>query len=333
MRHALAVNRKRGKTNMAHEVETMMFAGDVPWHGLGIRVESAIDSNDAIRKAGLDWTVSLERMFTCEGIQIDTHRAVRRETDGKVLGVVGNRYKPLDNAHAFAWFDPFVRAGMASYEAAGSLRGGARVFVLAKLNREDSVIVAKSDDRVQKFLLLSNGHDGSLAIRVGFTPVRVVCANTLAAAHGDHASKLIRIRHSGDVVGALDDIRTAVNTADAEFEATAEQYRTLARHNINAADLRKYVSSVFELDEPSPKADGTPRASRVMEAVTQAFDSGAGNDLPGVKGTWWAAYNAVTDYLSHTRGTDSESRLDSQWYGDSAAKNTRALQYAYQMVA
>jgi phage/plasmid-like protein (TIGR03299 family) len=333
-----AVNRLRfandGPTEelaMPAEVTSMMYVGAEPWHGLGVKVDGAINSQEAIERAGLQWRVDLERMFTCDGLPIDSHRAVRRDTDGKVLGIVGKRWRPLQNENAFAWFDPFVAAGEARYETAGALRDGARVWILAKLNREDSVIVPQSDDRVSKYVLLSNGHDGSLAVRVGFTPVRVVCSNTLAAAHGDEASKLIRLRHTGDVAGALEGVREVMDLADAEFEASAEQYRALARHEINRTDLQTYIKKVFDLDDPGTKADGTPKASRVLDAVTEAFETGAGNDLAGVRGTWWAAYNAVTDYLTHTRGTDAATRLDSQWYGASAATNQQALQYAYVM--
>ena len=314
---------------MTANVKTMMYVGATPWHGIGKSVDGAITSQDAIVAAGLDWRVDLEKLFCGDGEVADKHRAVRRDTDGKILGVVGKGWQPLQNAEAFAWFDPFVRSGEARYETAGALRDGARVWVLAKIDRPDAVIVPQSDDRVTKYVLLSNGHDGSLAVRVGFTPIRVVCSNTLAAAHGATASKLIRLRHTGDVVGALEQVREVMNVADAEFEASADQYRALARREINGKDLETYVKRVFELGEPGKKADGQPRQSHTMNAVLDAFEHGAGNNLPGVAGTWWAAYNAVTDYLTHTRGTDAATRLDSQWYGNGATTNARALQYAF----
>lgn len=311
---------------MAHEIESMMYVGAQPWHKLGRKLDRAPTSVEAIRAAGLDWSVSLEPLYTADGFEIESHRAAQRDRDGRILGVVGAKYRPLQNAEAFAWFDPFVAAGEASYECAGSLREGARVWVLAKLARDPAEIVP--GDPVEKYVLLSNGHDGSLAVRVGFTPIRVVCANTLRLAHDDAASKLIRIKHTSGVAAALEDVRAVMDMADASFEATAEQYRALARHQVHAGDLERYVSQVFELQ---PDRDGG-RKSRVQTAVAEYFENGQGNTLPGVRGSWWAAYNAVTEYLTHGRGSDDATRLDSAWYGDGAARNGRALQFAYQHV-
>jgi phage/plasmid-like protein (TIGR03299 family) len=156
-----------------------------------------------------------------------------------VLGVVGPRYAVLQNDDAFAWFEPFLDAREAALHTAGSLRNGSRIWVLAKLNREP-LVVAQGDE-VEKYLLLSHSHDGSLAVRIGFTPVRVVCANTLAMAHGADASKLLRVKHTRDVHENLANIRVIINLANAEFQATAEQYRLLARKSINQEDLERYV--------------------------------------------------------------------------------------------
>jgi phage/plasmid-like protein (TIGR03299 family) len=172
-----------------------------------------------------------------------------------------------------------------------------------------------------------------LAIRVGFTPIRVVCQNTLSAAHTDEASKLIRIRHTSGLHDAMDNVREVMDMANAEFEATAEQYRQLARHQINSKDLAHYVRRVFELPPSKDEDEGKGKRSRIMDAVTERFESGRGNDMSGVSGTWWAAYNACTEYLSHDRGNTEESRINSLWYGDSATKNAKALQYAYNYVA
>jgi len=293
---------------------------------IGHDTNGALRSSDAIINAGLNWTADKEPIYTCDGIEVESHRAVRRSDTGDILGVVGARYQVLQNAEAFAWFDPFTAAGEASYETAGALAGGKRVWILAKLNRSDAQIVG--DDVVAKYVLLSNSHNGSLAVRVGFTPIRVVCQNTLNMAHHDDASKLIRIRHTSGLAETMERVRETMNMADAMFEATADQYRVLASRQLSRRDLATYVSRIFDLDPP----DGEEGKGRVQEAVRQAFETGAGNEMPGVRGTWWAAYNAVTDYLSHTRGSSEESRLNSLWYGDGAQKNAKALDLAYQYV-
>ena len=208
-----------------------------------------------------------------------THRAVRRTSDSKVLGVVGPRYAPLQNQDAFDWFQPFLDAKEAALHTAGSLRGGSRIWVLAKLNR-DPLVIAQGDE-VEKFILLSHGHDGSLAVRAGFTPIRVVCQNTLSMAHGSDASKLIRVKHTKDVLENLANIREVMDLANAEFEATAEQYRLLARKSINQADLRKYVKRVLKVEDE----EGSTRSKNIMEEIVGLAEAGRGNDLPSVRGT------------------------------------------------
>lgn len=334
---------------MAHEIENMFSVKETPWHRLGKVLREAPNSENAIKLAGLDWEVGLKQLMT-EDEELVDHKAAYRKTDGRILGVVGNRWTPFQNTDAFKWFDPFVESGEASYETAGSLRGGARVWVLAKLNREDSVVVRKSDDRVRKYILLSNGHDGVLAARVGFTPVRVVCANTMAMAHGNKASKLIRVRHSKNIKENMEAIREVMNLANQEFEATAEQFRALSARQINESDLRKYVHMVFVQKQPpkdgefksrwealeidgvtDTKKDGGEDGRSVFPRVQELFENGRGAELEGVKGTWWGAYNAVNEYLNWERGKDEDKRLDNLWYGQGASMNQKALQYAYVM--
>src|SRR4051794_38387556 len=213
---------------MSHEIETMAYFGHRPWHGLGTALQEAdlYDWASASKKAALDWDVELVPLVTHDAQATVDHRAVRRSTDGRVLGVVGPRYAPLQNKDAFAWFQPFLEAREAALHTAGSLRGGSRVWVLAKLERERLVIAP--GDEVEKFILLSHGHDGSLAVRAGFTPVRVVCQNTLSMAHGADAGKLIRLKHTRDVLENLANVREVMSLANQQFEATAEQYRRLA---------------------------------------------------------------------------------------------------------
>src|SRR5262245_54850777 len=168
------------ETTMPHEVETMAYAGQMPWHGLGTALEQddLFDWPNAVVKAGLNWEAELVPLVAADTRAKVEHQAVRRKTDGKVLGVVGPKYTVLQNEDAFKWFEPFLEAKEAALHTAGSLRNGSRIWVLAKLSR-DPLVIAQGDE-VEKYLLLSHSHDGSLAVRVGFSPIRVVCANTLA---------------------------------------------------------------------------------------------------------------------------------------------------------
>jgi phage/plasmid-like protein (TIGR03299 family) len=358
-----------GEMTMSHEIEVKdgkashFYVGQTPWHSLGTKLDAPPTTKEGMIAAGLDWTVGLKPLFTGEGEQV-THRATFRETDGKILGVVGPAYNPLQNSDAFGFFDEFLDAKEATLETAGSLRGGARIWVLAKINRAPSVIV--KGDEVQKYVLLSNSHDGTLATRVGFTPIRVVCNNTLSMAHNNGASKLLRVRHAKKNVQALEAVREAMNLADASFEATADVYRALAAKPFCTADLQKFVKIVFpnarqkkEIAKPDYvvgegsaidsilNAQGDSRtfgssinevlaetardsSSRAYEAIADLFENGQGNKLPGVAGTAWAALNAVTEFTTHVRGRSPESRLNA-YFNDGAAINARALDAAIQL--
>ena len=200
---AITITRKGKK--MPAAVEKMMFVGETPWHGLGNQLDEAPTIGEAIDASGLDWEVGLKPLQTTDGTPV-SHRATYRKTDGSILGVVGPRYTPLQNRDAFDWFQPFLDAGECNLHTAGSLHSGQKVWVLAQLNRDNSEIV--KGDEVCKFILLSNSHDGTTAIRVGYTPIRVVCVNTLAAAHSKHSgSKLIRIRHTRSSKNNLENVR------------------------------------------------------------------------------------------------------------------------------
>jgi phage/plasmid-like protein (TIGR03299 family) len=282
----------------------------------------------------LNWNVKTEPVFTA-GMEAVEARVTRRDSDNKILGVVGKNYEPLQNTQAFDFFQPFLDSKLAAIETAGSLRGGKRVFVLAKINRDPSVIVA--EDIVEKYVLLSNSHDGSTAVRVGFTPIRVVCQNTLAMAHGNESSALIRVRHTSKVRANVEAVREIMDVANSRFEATAAQYRFLASREINAADLEKYVKIVFGKEKLDAVAKNLGvvdvSGKRLMAEIVPLFESGRGNSQNKVRGTYWAAYNAVTEYLQYYRGSSEDLRLDSLWFGQAGAVNKKALEVAMRVAA
>lgn len=317
---------------MAHQIEQMFSVGETPWHGLGQIISDAPDVKTGIQLAGLDWSVATRPLYMADGTEVPTHKCVVRSTDQAQLGVVGDRYVPLQNAAAFDWFNPFLESGLATLETAGSLAGGKRVWILARIVDKGSDVGIVGDDAVRKFIMLSNGHDGTLAVRAGFTPVRIVCANTLAMAHGDKGSQLIRLRHSASVVKNLNSLREIMDAANAQFEATAEQFRALARYDINQKDLRDYVKIVLGY-EATKDDDLSTRAENQISNVIGLFENGRGNNLAGVRGTAWAAYNAVTEYLSHETSANADARYTSLWFGANANKNKLALDTALELIA
>ena len=308
---------------MPAAVEQMMFVGETPWHGLGNKVDEGVSVNDAIVAAGLDWEVGLKDLQTVDGIPV-SHRATYRKSDDSILGVVGPRYTPLQNRDAFDWFQPFLDANECSIHTAGALHYGQKVWVLAQLNRDNSEIVR--GDEVCKFILLSNSHDGSTAIRVGYTPIRVVCVNTLAFAHSHTNSKLIRIRHTRSSQKNLEQVRDIMDNINADFEATAEQYRLLANKSFNQKDIQKYVKIVLGIDKTADE-DIKTRTRNIMDDILARIE-GPKQSATNVRGTWWAAYNGFNEYLNYSKGRTTDNRLDSLWFGQNANDNMKALNTA-----
>lgn len=309
---------------MAAAIEQMMFVGATPWHGLGNQVESDITVADAIVAAGLDWEVGLKDLQTVDGVPVN-HRATYRKTDGSILGVVGPRYTPLQNRDSFDWFQPFLDAGECALHTAGSLHSGQKVWVLAQLNRDNSEIV--TGDEVSKFILLSNSHDGTTAIRVGYTPIRVVCANTLAWAHSNTNSQLIRIRHTRSSKSNLENVRDIMDNINAGFEATAEQFRFLASKDFNQADIRRYVKTLLGI-EKVVDADIKTRTRNILDEIIGIITDSPEQAMIGTRGTYWAAYNGYNSYLNYVKGRTEDNRLDSLWFGAGSNENIKALNLA-----
>jgi phage/plasmid-like protein (TIGR03299 family) len=318
---------------MAHQLEivngkaSMFFIGALPWHGLGQELHGRPTVREAISASGLDWDVELVPLVTGDTHASAPARAVRRTTDRRILGVVGPAYHALQNRDAFAFFQPFLDAGLAALHTGGSLCDGKKVWLLARLALDPLVI--GDGDEIQKFVLLSNSHDATTSVRVGFTPIRVVCANTLALARDRAGSKLIRVRHTRRLADNLDALREVMDLADQEFAATAEQYRRLRNKGINQNDLARYIRRVFQIE--SATLNGQLR--RILENCFRLFEEGRGAGLPSARGTWWGALNAVAEYLGYQRGKSQDTRVSSLWFGDSARTNQRALEVAMAMAA
>lgn len=319
---------------MAHEVESMMYVGDTPWHGLGVAIPEGkkLSVEEAIVAAGLDWEVELRHIFTKDGMGIPLgildYYVTCRKSDNAVLGIVGKDYQALQNRDAFKWFQRFLESGEVTIETAGSLKGGSKIWVLARIRR-DPLVVGK-EDIMEHYVLLSNSHDGSLSVRVGFTPIRVVCNNTLCLAHESKASKLLRVKHTSRVRENLEDIRETIDLAQQEFAATVDQYRRLASKQINSTDLAKYVRLAFGLKERK-RTPAQEKQEKIVPGVVRLFEGGRGSRMAGRN--CWGAYNAVNEYLNYFRGKTRDNTLNSLWFGDSAQINERALNIAMKMAA
>jgi phage/plasmid-like protein (TIGR03299 family) len=243
-----------------------------------------------------------------------------------VLGIVGSEYKPLQNRDAFQWFDPIVGEGKAIYHTAGALGDGERVWILAKLPDDIQVI---GDDIANKFLLLSNSHDGTSSVQVKFTPVRVVCQNTLTMALNQ--GRGIHVPHTRNLSERLAAARDALGIIRKRFDEIADDFRRMARIQVNTDRLNRYLAKVF----PTPSNPDDKRATfRVQQArleSTRLFTDGSGNSQQPVRGTLWAAYNGIAEYVDYgTNLRDADRRLDAIWFGSGYLSKARAFRVAMQ---
>jgi phage/plasmid-like protein (TIGR03299 family) len=309
---------------MAHEFESGFFVAQAAWHGLGTVLQDAPTTAEAISQAGLDWRVLEEPFYQVEDEEAAVLRKkLVRDRDQRLLGVVNPDYTPLQNQDAFRWFDPLLATGQVALEAAGSLQAGKRIWVLARILNADAEVSLM--DWVRPYLLLHNSHDGSTAVWLQFTPVRVVCMNTLAgaAAHrfGDlWQKKAVCIPHSLTLTEQLTKIRNLLDLTRREFQVCVEEYKAMANQEINQELLSGYLSGVFRLR--------APLFDPVGQQVAHNFEQGIGNQGR----TLWDAYNAVTEWIDHQSDASADSRLGYSWFGRGGELRDRAHKLALKMV-
>lgn len=275
---------------MAANVETMFSTREKPWHGLGTVVEEAPASADALRLAGLDWNVIQKDIFTNHG-KVDGYKANVRDTDNQVLGVVTDRYKVIQNVDAFAFTDELLGEGV-RYETAGSLQGGKKVWLLARLPREYII----SGERITPYLVFSNTHDGSGAVRVAITPVRVVCNNTLNLAL-DTASRSFSMIHAGDIKGKINEARQTLFMADTYMEHLGKEFEHLRKVKLTDQQVKEYIEVLLPIEKDASMlaAKNTRRLREDLRA--RYYDA---PDLKNVGGNnAYRFINAVSDFATH----------------------------------
>ena len=226
---------------MAANVETMFSVREKPWHGLGTIVEGAPSSEDALRLAGLDWKVEQRDLFIKSG-RVEGYKANVRSTDNSVLGVVTDRYKIVQNDEAFAFTDNLLGEGV-KYETAGALQGGKKVWLLARLPREYII----SGERISPYLVFSNTHDGSGAVRVAVTPIRVVCNNTLNLALNT-ASRSFSMVHTGDIKGKINEAKQTLFMADIYMEELGKEFEHMRRQKITDKQVKEYIELLLPIE-------------------------------------------------------------------------------------
>ena len=275
---------------MAAEVESMFYTREKPWHDLGTRVCEAPASKDALHFAGLDWKVDQEPIYTAEGIQIAGYQANIRDTDRKVLGVVTDRYKVVQNTEAFSFTDALLGEGV-RYETAGSLQGGRKVWLLAKLPQE--YIIA--GDRISPYLVFSNTHDGSGAVRVAITPIRVVCSNTLNLAL-QTAKRSFSMIHTGDIREKMKEARDTLFLADRYMDHLGKEIEKLRMQKLTDTQAEEYIKLLLPSEEIE-SVQQLRNIKRLREDMRRRYFDAP--DLQDVGKNAYRLINAVSDFATH----------------------------------
>ena len=280
---------------MSANVESMFSANRIkPWHYELYKdctklIQEAPNSHDALIAAGLDWTVEGKPIYDANGNIISGYKANTRSSDGKVLGIVGNRYKIVQNADAFQFTDNLI-GGDVRYETAGSLLGGTKVWMLAKMPERKI-----AGDDVETYVAFTNTFDGKGSVRAIVTPVRVVCNNTLNLALST-AKRSWAMRHQGDIESKLAEAREALELTDIYMEELAKQADRWANVTINEEAIQRALNKLF----PAKEDDSERKKRNVQDAKDQFMVCYFAPDLNAFRGTAWGMINACTDYVAHT---------------------------------
>ena len=285
--------------------EEFFAAGTTPvWHRIGQRVERALSSHAALKMAALDWTVESRPLFVDgkDGAvpEVVTHKAIVRTDTQTILGVVGRRYQPVQNAQTFEWLDEVIGPGKAVYETAGSIHGGKIVWALVKLPGE--LRIAHTDDVVNPFILVCNSHDGSIAFRAFNTSIRVVCQNTLTLALRNTGPDSISIKHTESIRDRLTDAQTVLGLSIDKHREFELQMNQLAQVRMTKRTFSDYLDRVLGPMPKPTEQEPDPEASAARQQVTANFDHEL-QRLKGIEHSTWAAFNAVSQYVDWERPT------------------------------
>jgi phage/plasmid-like protein (TIGR03299 family) len=330
---------------MVAAVETMAYAGEVPWHGLGVPVEDTMTPEEMLEAAKLNWTVSKRPAYTIDSptwsedvglINAEGHHFIVRDTDNRVLSACGEDYVPFQNQDTFKFFKKFVSAGSMKMETAGSLKDGQDIWGLAKL---ESNFELPGGDKVEGYLLINSPHISGKALTFMFTPIRVVCCNTLSLALNSEG-KQFRVLHlqawDDDIMKAAEE---ALGISDEKMEEFRIQAEFLSSKRAKSIDVQNYIAELFqpnlliergkmEIANDVPLVD---EFNRTAEQVHDAIALSPGADLKSAKGTWWGAINGVTYVMDHTKRESERVKggaLYSSWLGPNAATKRKALDLA-----
>ena len=306
---------------MSHEVETMAYANAVPWHGLGAPVSADISVDEMLVAAGLNWTVEQHPAWiTIDGeAQYTGQMALVRSSDGKVLTNTSEQWKPVQNYEILEFFRAYTESGGATLETAGSLRGGKTIWGLAALK---AGFTLKGKDEVKAYLLMTSHHQLGFSTTGRMTAVRVVCANTMAAAHSADIAQY-RQNHTADF--SADEARKVIGEAVEDFHALELDAKALMQLKLSDFDTLRVLARHFQPVEVADESEKTNIKSleALLDPANQNKDlTNVGWSIAEAPGatpnTGWGVFNGVTHWADHVKGRKDDTRLYSAWYGNTA---------------
>jgi phage/plasmid-like protein (TIGR03299 family) len=311
-----------------HNVETMAYAGETPWHGLGVKVPGDLTPAQMLEAAKLDWEVELVPNYaTYKKKKVATGTSsLFRSSDSRLLSArCSDDWKPVQNQVVAEFFNDFCAAGDMTIETAGSLAQGEIVWMLAKM--KESFDLFKGKDQIDAYCLLSNFHRYGFSTSVSLTPIRVVCQNTLnlslSTTKGD---KIVRVNHRNDFNS--DDVKETLGMSAQKMKQYKEAATFLSKKKMKKEDIVTYFKRIFPVI--TSKVDGSKKElSKPAADAMKVLDTQPGAELGA--GTFWSAYNASTYYLDHLAGRSADTRLTSAWYGEARKKKVLALTTAVEM--
>lgn len=320
---------------MVANVDTMAYAGDTPWHGLGqaLTVEDTTSVEKVREKSGVIWNVSESPIFTRAVVeqendvqfeQAEGFKALRRSDNGNVLSIVTNDYNVVQPEEIFNFYKHFVDNYGFRLHTAGSLAGGKKVWVMADVGKEFTL---HGNDTVGAHLLLVTSFDKSLATICKLTSVRVVCQNTLNISLNDGA-KLIKVPHSAKFDASQ--VTLDVEAMGRGITTFHEQAKVLSERIVSRDEIVKYFLSVFYPKVTSVDEMGT-RQKNTMGTLIQLFESGKGQREAGT--TAWGLVNATTLYIDHNKGRSRDTALHSAWFGVGETLKDNGFKEALKLVA
>lgn len=308
---------------MAANIETMFYTREKPWHGLGTRVMESPTSKEALQLAGLDWKVLQEPIYTETEELIEGYKANVRDSDRKVLGVVTDRYKVIQNEEAFAFTDALLGEGV-RYETAGSLQGGRKVWLLAHMPHEYII----SGERISPYLVFSNTHDGSGAIKVALTPIRVVCNNTLNLALST-AKRSWSMIHTGDIQSKMQEVKDTLFLAEKYMDSLGKEFETLRMKKLTDKQVMDYIEILLPIDEDATLQQRKNLKRLQEDMKMRYFDA---PDLKDVGNNAYRFVNAVSDFATHAAPLRKTANYKENLFAKTVDGNP-LIDRAYQLVS